>query len=148
MMDRTNEWGDNTGEKSGQTKAEKPAATNEDERTEAPHPSPVSTADARVARLKEFLKRDPNDGFVKHALAMEYVRMGDQSTARRLLEEVLEKDAAAVGSYYQLGKILQQLGEPALALQWYEKGMTAAKNAGERRAYNELRSAYDELADE
>ena len=34
-----------------------------------------------------------------------------------------------------------------LALGWYERGMVAAKAAGEKRAYNELQAAYDELSD-
>ena len=101
----------------------------------------------RIEKLKEFLLADPNDSFSRHALALEYSRLGDEVTARRLLEEVLERDPASVGSYYQLGKILERAGETALALQWYEKGMVAAHAAGEKRAYNELRSAYEELAD-
>jgi hypothetical protein len=40
------------------------------------------------------------------------------------------------------------VGEQRLALEWYEKGMAAAKTAGEQRAYNELRAAYDDLVEE
>jgi Tfp pilus assembly protein PilF len=101
----------------------------------------------RIGKLKEFLQTDPNDSFSKHALALEYSKLGDEVTARRLLEEVLEYDAAAIGSYYQLGKLLERTGEHALALSWYEKGMAAARAAGEKRAYNELQAAYDDLAD-
>ncbi|SRR5258708_26108360 len=101
----------------------------------------------RIEKLKEFLLTDPNDSFSKHALALEYSKLGDEVTARRLLEEVLEYDPTAIGSYYQLGKLLERTGEPTLALQWYEKGMAAARAAGEKRAYNELQTAYDDLAD-
>jgi tetratricopeptide (TPR) repeat protein len=99
----------------------------------------------RIEKLKEFLLAEPDDPFVKHALALEYMKIGEVGTARRLLEEVLTKDPGAVGSYYQLGKLLEGTGEVRLAMEWYEKGMAAAKAAGERRAYNELQSAYDEL---
>jgi FimV-like protein len=102
----------------------------------------------RIVILKEFLLKDPDDAFVKHALALEYIKTGDEATARRLLEEVLVGDATAVGSYYQLGRLLERTGETALALQWYQRGMAAARAAGEQRALNELRSAYEELADE
>lgn len=101
----------------------------------------------RIEKLKEFLAADPHDPFVKHALAMEYLALGEEGMARGLLEEVLERDADAVGSYYQLGKLLERAGENALALQWYGRGIEAARRAGEKRAYNELRSAYDDLAD-
>ncbi len=102
----------------------------------------------RIEKLKEFLQADPDDAFIKHALALEYHKLGDLVTARRLLEEVLTKDPGAVGSYYQLGKLLEEQGEMQLAIGWYEKGMVAAKAAGERRAYNELQAAYDDLAGE
>ncbi len=101
----------------------------------------------RIEKLKEFLLADPYDSFVKHALALEYIKNGDETTARQLLEEVVERDPAAVGSYYHLGKLLERIGETTLALQCYEKGMTAARVAGERRAYNELLAAYEQLVD-
>lgn len=101
----------------------------------------------RIEKLKEFLRADPDDSFTKHALAMEYMARGDDGTARHYLEEVLERDPAAVGSYYQLGKLLERTGETDLALQWYNKGMAAARAAGEKRAYNELQTAYDDLAE-
>ena len=101
----------------------------------------------RIEKLKEFLLADPHDAFLNHALAMEYISIGDDPAARHLLEEVLERDPAAIGSYYQLGRLLERTGETALALQWYEKGMAAARAAGEQRAYNELQAAYEELAD-
>ena len=100
----------------------------------------------RIEKLKEFLQKDPKDSFSRHALALEYSKLGDEVTARRLLEEVLADDPGAIGSYYQLGKLLERAGENDLALSWYEKGMVAASSAGEKRAYNELRAAYDELA--
>ena len=99
----------------------------------------------RIEKLKEFLLAEPDDPFVKHALALEYIKIGEVPAARRLLEEVLTKDPTAVGSYYQLGKLLEGMGEVRLAMEWYEKGMAAAKAAGERRAYNELQTAYEEL---
>ncbi|HVU94569.1 MAG TPA: tetratricopeptide repeat protein [Puia sp.] len=100
----------------------------------------------RIEKLKEFLEKDPTDSFVRHALALEYVKLGDVTMARRIWEELLAQDPAAVGSYYHLGKLLESLGEEELALEWYRKGMEAAKAAGEKRAYNELQGAYDELS--
>ena len=101
----------------------------------------------RIGRLKEFLQKDPHDAFVKHALALEYVKLGDEAGARRLWEEVLERDPAYVGSYYHLGKLLERTGEKELAIRWYEQGMKAARGAGEMKAYNELQSALDDLTD-
>lgn len=101
----------------------------------------------RIQKLKEFLAADPGDLFALHALAMEYIALGDDAAARELLETVLRLDESAVGSYYHLGKLLERAGEPALAMQWYEKGMAAARAAGETRAFNELRAAHNNLSD-
>ena len=101
----------------------------------------------RIEKLKGFLQADPQDAFVKHALALEYCKIGEDDLARRLWEEILARDPAYVGSYYQLGKLLERTGEKALAIQWYEKGMAAAKTAGDKRTFNELQAAFEDLTD-
>lgn len=101
----------------------------------------------RIDKLKTFLEKSPNDSFLKHALALEYVKLGDEAGARQLFEEILTQDPAYVGSYYHLGKLLERTGEPRLAIEWYEKGLAAAKAAGDRHAYGELQGAYDEAMD-
>jgi|SRR6185312_2843046 len=101
----------------------------------------------RIEKLKAYLAVEPHDAFIRHALAMEFIARGDDPAARELLEAVLHEDESAVGSYYQLGKLLERAGERELALEWYEKGMAAARTAGEKKALNELRTAYDDLAD-
>src|SRR5262245_25965668 len=99
----------------------------------------------RIQKLKEYLEINPGDSFLKHALALEYSKLGDEAMARRLLEELLTNNPAYVGSYYHLAKLLERTGETTNAIEWYEKGMEAAKKAGDNHAYGELRSAYEEL---
>ncbi len=99
----------------------------------------------RIDKLKTFLEANPGDSFLKHALALEYVKLGDEAGARKLFEEILTLDPGYVGSYYHLGKLLERTGEQELAIGWYEKGLAAAKAAGDRHAYGELQGALDEL---
>ena len=99
----------------------------------------------RIARLKEFLQANPADNFLKHALALEYIKIDDDSTAQRIFEEILTQDPGYIGSYYHLAKLLERTGDTNAAIQWYEKGMEAAKKAGDHHALGELRSAYEEL---
>jgi Tfp pilus assembly protein PilF len=99
----------------------------------------------RITRLKEFLQATPGDNFLKHALALEYIKIGDDTTARGIFEEILTQDPGYVGSYYHLAKLLERTGDTNAAIQWYEKGMEAAKQAGDKHALGELRSAYEEL---
>ncbi len=101
----------------------------------------------RIEKLKEFLEKDPHDAFVKHALALEYVKLGDEAAARRLWEEILERDPSYIGSYYHLAKLLERTGEKEQAINWYEKGMEAARAAKQMKAYNELQAAYEDLTD-
>jgi Tfp pilus assembly protein PilF len=101
----------------------------------------------RIDKLKTFLQENPRDPFLRHALALEYVKLEQEGEARQLFEEILTDDPGYVGSYYQLGKLLERTGETALAISWYEKGMEAAKAAKDNKALGELRTAYDELAD-
>lgn len=99
----------------------------------------------RIARILAFLEQNPKDNFLRHALALEYIKTGKLQEARALFEAVLTDSPDYVGSYYHLAKLLEQLDESALAIQWYEKGMEAAKAAGDNHALNELRAAYDDL---
>lgn len=99
----------------------------------------------RIERLQEFLKSSPQDCFVKHALALEYIKLGDDKAARGLFEEVLIADENYIGTYYHLAKLLERIDDIPTAIAIYEKGMQRAKEKGEQHALSELRSAYEEL---
>ena len=99
----------------------------------------------RIEKLKEFLRSSPADSFLQHALALEYVKIEDDSAASALFEEILSRDPQYIGSYYHLAKLYERTGSTDLAIQWYEKGMKAAKAGGDQHAFNELQMAYEEL---
>ena len=99
----------------------------------------------RIAKLQEFLAASPGDNFLKHALALEYIKLNDDAKARELFEDILNFSPDYIGSYYHLAKLLERAGETENAIRWYEKGMTAAKEAGDQHAYNELQAAYEDL---
>ncbi|MFX4944906.1 tetratricopeptide repeat protein, partial [Acinetobacter baumannii] len=65
--------------------------------------------------------------------------------ARALFEAILADSPDYIGSYYHLAKLLEVLGEKELAIEWYEKGMAAAKEAKDQHSYNELQGAYEEI---
>ena len=99
----------------------------------------------RIEKINELLKKMPADSFLKHALALEYIKIGNDAQARALFEEILSRDENFVGSYYHLGRLLERNNENKLAIKWYEKGMQVAKEANEMRTYNELQNAYEDL---
>lgn len=99
----------------------------------------------RIEKLKEFLKESPDDCFMKHALALEYVKIHNDTEAEKIFTELLDKNPAYIGSYYHLAQLLVRKGQEKEAAFYYEKGMAEARKAGEQRAYNELQAAREEM---
>lgn len=99
----------------------------------------------KIEKLREFLQANPADSFVQHALALEYVKLGDDSEARKQFEGLLAKNAAYVGSYYHLAKLLERNNDTVAAIATYEEGMRQAKQANDQHAFGELRGAWEEL---
>jgi Tfp pilus assembly protein PilF len=99
----------------------------------------------RINKLKEYLTASPSDSFLQHALALEYIKMGEENEARKLFENILSHDPSYIGSYYHLAKLLERTGNNGEAIEWYGKGMAAAKQAGDQHSYNELQAAYEDL---
>jgi Tfp pilus assembly protein PilF len=99
----------------------------------------------RIQKIKEFLQQSPNDNFLQHALALEYIKLGEDETAKELFETILTRDPAYIGSYYHLAKLYERNRAVEQAIKVYEKGMEEARKAGDNHAYGELKSAYEEL---
>ena len=99
----------------------------------------------RIEKILEFLNQQPKDCFLRHALALEYIKIGEDSKARDLFVEILTDAPDYIGSYYHLAKLLEKLEQTDLAIKWYEQGMEAAKKAKDNHAYNELQAAYEDL---
>ena len=98
----------------------------------------------RISKLKEFLQNSPNDNFVQHALALEYVKIGEDEQAKEEFENILNNDENYIGSYYHLAKLLERMELRDDAIKWYEKGIRKAKEVGDQHAYSELMSAYED----
>jgi len=99
----------------------------------------------RIEKIKEFLKLTPADSFLEHALALEYIKQGNDEEARSLFEQILKREPECVGSYYHLAKLCEKNDDHDAAIKWYERGMEEAKKAGDNKAFGELRAAYEEL---
>lgn len=100
----------------------------------------------RIQKLLQFLEGSPRDCFLNHALALEYVKAGDDEKARARFEANLANDPAYVATYYHLGKLQERTGQQQEAIATYEQGMAQAKAAKDMHSYNELQGAYEDLA--
>lgn len=101
----------------------------------------------RIERIRDMLAQQPNDAFLQHALALEWVKLGDDTAAETCFTSLLAQQPDYVGSYYHLGKLHERNGRLEMAIEWYQKGMRVAEQQGDRHALNELRGAYEEICD-
>jgi len=99
----------------------------------------------RIEKLKTFLKASPADCFLNHALALEYIKAGDDENARVHFELNVLNDPAYVATYYHLAKLLERAGETENAISLYVRGMEQAKAAKDMHTYSELQSAWEDL---
>lgn len=100
---------------------------------------------SRIEKLMAFIKNAPTDSFLQHALALEYIKIGNEEAAEKLFEELLQRDPGYVGSYYHLGKLLERTGNYAKAVAVYQSGMMEAKKVNDNHSYNELQTALEDL---
>ena len=99
----------------------------------------------RIEKLKEYLLESPADSFLKHALALEYIKSGDDEKAKNYFNEILAHEPGYIASYYHLGKLLERNGATEEAIRIYALGMTEARKAGDNHTYNELQAAHEDL---
>jgi tetratricopeptide (TPR) repeat protein len=105
----------------------------------------LGTMSDRIEKITAFLQANPSDCFLNHAIALEYVKIGDEESAKRHFETNLTNDPKYVATYYHLGKLLERIGLQDRAIATYEKGMEQAKEAKDMHSYNELQGAYEDL---
>lgn len=91
------------------------------------------------------MKTSGKDSFLQHALALEYIKVGDDESARKLFNEILLREPSYIGSYYHLGKLLERVADYDRAVRVYKRGMEEAKAAGDNHSYNELMGALEDI---
>src|SRR5215471_7308079 len=99
----------------------------------------------RIEILKGFLNENPNDSFSRYALALEYVKLGQNDDALREFETVQTNDPQYVATYYQLGQLYQKLGQKHEAEKTFRTGITVAAKAGDEHTRSELEAALEAI---
>jgi tetratricopeptide (TPR) repeat protein len=102
----------------------------------------------RIDRLKEFIEKFPNDMFSRHALAMEYLKLGNEEAAEGVMRELLQHDPDHTGTYYHLGKLLEKSGRFGEAINILEDGIKTCEKTGAKHDLQELKAALMMLKDE
>jgi tetratricopeptide (TPR) repeat protein len=101
----------------------------------------------RIEQIQEFLKDDSNDSFLKYALALEYVRIEENNTAKDCFLKLIKEDENYLASYYQLGKLYELLNDLENAIEIYKKGIKIAEKGENKKTLLELQEAYHMLMD-
>ena len=100
---------------------------------------------SRIKKLLEYMETSGKDSFLQHALALEYIKIGEDEQARNLFNELLLREPTYVGSYYHLGKLLERVGDFDKAIRIYRRGMEEAKKAGDHHSHSELQGALEDI---
>jgi tetratricopeptide (TPR) repeat protein len=101
---------------------------------------------SRLDKLLAFIENEPEDPFLKYALATEYLRLNQTDKALAYYEDLTKNHAEYVGTYYHLGKLYEALGRKDDAINTYQTGMKITKEKRDNHAFSELQAVYNELA--
>ena len=99
----------------------------------------------RIEKLQQFLTQQPNDCFLLHALALEYIKLNNDTEAEKIFITILHQQPNYYGSYYHLAKLYERTQQTDKAITTYEKGIEICTILKEKHALGELKSAYEEL---
>ena len=100
---------------------------------------------SRLEKLLEFLENEPDDAFLKYALATEYLRLNQTDKALAYYEDLVNTHPNYVGTYYHLGKLYEALQRKQDAINTYEAGMKVTREQRDNHALSELQAVYNEL---
>lgn len=93
---------------------------------------------SRREQLEEMLKSDPDDVFLRYALAMDFISSGEHAEGIAKLDAVLDRDPNYVPAYFQQAQALHQTGRLDDARDALTRGITVARQVGDAHAEREM----------
>jgi len=99
----------------------------------------------RKKTLLAFLADDPDDSFVRFALAKEYEKEGTLKKALDTYMELKDRDPDYLGLYYHMAALQIQLNQVTKAIDTYDTGIALAKKQADFHALSELHTARTNL---
>ncbi|GDX52528.1 hypothetical protein LBMAG27_15750 [Bacteroidota bacterium] len=98
----------------------------------------------RIEQLQKFIEEDATDIFARYALGLEYIKQDNFAEAEKYFQYLISNHPNYIGTYYQLGKLLQQLGKEEDAKNIFKKGMHLTQHS-DAKTYSELQNALTNL---
>ena len=96
--------------------------------------------------LRDILSQDPDNVFARYGLALELVNSGDAAAGLAEFDTLLAAHPEYVPGYQMAGQTLLDQGEPERARGYLERGLAAAKQAGNEHAAREISGLLDQTA--
>ncbi|HXO44965.1 MAG TPA: tetratricopeptide repeat protein [Candidatus Cybelea sp.] len=95
--------------------------------------------------LEQFVAQKPADAFARYGLALECVKLGDDSAAAGHFRELLVANPGYSAGYFQFGQLLSRLGQLDEARKLLSDGIVVAQKAGDMHARDEMQAALSLL---
>ena len=92
-----------------------------------------------------YHEEDPDDSFVRFALAAEFVKLNRLEEALGVFAALHRHDPSYVGLYYHYGKLLQRMGQQEQARSVFQEGVQVSTRLADFHARAELQSALMEM---
>lgn len=102
---------------------------------------------SRLEQLLEMLEAEPQDAFLRYAVALEYETAGNISEAISRIESLISDNPDYLGAYYKLGQLLEVSGAKEKALDVYQRGALVAKKQNNTKTLGEINTAILLLED-
>ncbi len=96
---------------------------------------------SKIPTLAARVKENPNDSFSRFALALELLKIDQETKALLLFESIVNTDPGYVGVYYHLAKLYTEIDENKKALETYKEGIKVAEQANDLHSKSELQGA-------
>lgn len=100
---------------------------------------------SRTEILKKLIEENPSDEFSRYALALEMTKEKNYEEAEKNFRFLTEHSPEYAASYYQFGKLLEELNRTDEAIDVYKAGMEIVKYKNQK-TFSELQSALNNLS--
>lgn len=94
-----------------------------------------------LEQLLPLLESEPDDAFMRYAVAMEYAKQQRFDEALAQYAELSRRHPDYVPGYFMAGRAAEGNGDTELAKKLYKDGIAAAQRTGDSHAAGEISSA-------
>jgi len=101
----------------------------------------AQTQKSRRETLEQFVAQKPADAFARYGLALECVKLGDDSAAVGHFQKLIETNPEYVAGYFQYGQLLSRMGRIDEARRALSDGIVVAQKTGDAHARDEMQAA-------